>query len=93
MTGVNGVVLNYVIAAGFLGTFSLMLKLSRDTRVEQDKKISRVYRRLDENKEDAEKKFTMSVVCDEKHTHITESLIRIEKNVDFLVRKKNGKKK
>jgi len=84
--------LNYITAGGIVGLLGLMLKLSRDTRTEQDKKISNVYRRFDENKEHVENKFIITQVCDERHKRIDESLTRIEDNIKFLVQKNGGNK-
>ena len=76
----------WLTGATLLGVLGLMFKMNRDG----EQKRGRIFQRLDENKKAAEEKFTLTQVCEERHKRIDETLIRIDKNIDFLVRKNGG---
>ena len=76
----------WLTGATLLGVLGLMFKMNRDG----EQKRGRIFQRLDENKKAAEEKFTLTQVCEERHKRIDETLIRIDKNIDFLVLKNGG---
>ena len=62
--------LDWIIGGGLLGLMGLILKNNKD----YDDKVSRVYKRLDEVKENTEDKFTRKDICQILHTQINEKL-------------------
>lgn len=62
--------IDWIVSSGLLGIIGLVWKSSNDN----DRKVSRVYGRLDEVKKDNDTKFTRKEVCQILHSQIAEKL-------------------
>ena len=75
---------------GFVGLISLTWKTHRDLSQDVDKKVGRVYERIDEVKDANKKDFVSQPVCDVKYQGVIKKLDEISADVKLIL--PNGKK-
>ena len=74
-------IFEYIVSGGVLGLIGLMFKNNYDN----DKKVSRVYRRLDEVKNYQEENFTRKDICSVLHKTIDNKLDKMDAKLDKLL--------
>ena len=79
-------IFEWVVSGGLLGLVGLLLKNNAD----YDKKICRVYKRLDDTKDYQESNFTRKDICAVVHKQIDDRLIRMDAKLDKILDGKNG---
>ena len=87
-------VFEWVVGGGVLGIVAFILGNANDQRknaAEQDKKISRIYERLDETKASQESTYTRKDVCMVLHKQIADSLDEIKTDLKSLLRNGHSK--
>lgn len=78
---------DWILTGGVLGLVGLVMANNKDN----EQKISRVYKRLDEVKDNVETKFTPVKVCEVLHKQIDNKLTEISTDIKVLL-KNNGHK-
>jgi hypothetical protein len=76
-----------ILSGGFLALVGLIIKSYKDS----DAKIARLYRRLDETKQNQEDRYTRKEVCAILHTQVHNDLVELKADVKLLL-KHNGVK-
>lgn len=75
-----------------LGIVILIVRQNKVVEERTDKKVKRVYSRLDEHKDDIERKYVLKEMCTVIHEQTQRDIKEIKENVAYLVRvQKNGK--
>jgi hypothetical protein len=80
-------IFEWVVGGGILGIVAFILGNAR----EQEKKISRIYERLDETKASQESTYTRKDVCMVLHKQIADSLDEIKIDLKSLIRNGHSK--
>lgn len=80
-------IFEWVVGGGILGIVGFILGNAR----EQEKKISRIYERLDETKAVQESTYTRKDVCMVLHKQIADALDEIKIDIKSLLRNGNNK--
>lgn len=66
-----------ITVTGIIGIFGLVWKANKDS----DSKVSRLYSRLDEIKQDNEIKFTRKDVCELQHKQVNDNFDRVKETL------------
>ena len=82
MTGVT----EWIVGGGLLAIFGAMIHNNRSN----DSKVSRVYKRLDEVKDQHDVKYVSQAICSVLHKQIKDDVFEIKKDVKELLKRNGG---
>lgn len=74
---------DWILSGGLLAIITLVFKANKDN----DSKISRLYQRLDETKQNQEDKYTRKEVCIVQHTQLHSDIAEMKSDIKLLLKR------
>ena len=81
--------MEYIVGGGIIVSVIALVGMVHASNCKTETKISRVYGRLDEVREEHDRRYQSKDVCAVQHKHIMETLVDLKTDVKLLL-KKNG---